>query len=263
MALPFTGAPATVLRACAAALRSGQLEPPISRMALSRVAHGSDSLATELQRLSAEGMAPSHLALLLEVAAAAAEARSEGSASADLVWTGPEASASRSRDTSVVVEELFANAQRQVVVSSFVVRQGSAIFKPLAVRMGQVPDLKVRLFLHINREWNDTREDSELLREFAHNFRDQWPWPSRARPEVFYDPRTLSIDQNQRATWHAKCVLVDDELALVTSANFTEWAHQRNVEAGVLLRNRHFAGQLLRQFEGLIQTKEVRRLPGF
>ena len=65
------------------------------------------------------------------------------------------------------------------------------------------------------------------------NFRDQWPWPSRARPEVFYDPRTLSIDQNQRATWHAKCVLVDDELALVTSANFTEWAHQRNVEAGV------------------------------
>ena len=68
---------------------------------------GSDSLATELQRLSAEGMAPSHLALLLEVAAAAAEARSEGSASADLVWTGPEASASRSRDTSVVVEELF------------------------------------------------------------------------------------------------------------------------------------------------------------
>jgi phosphatidylserine/phosphatidylglycerophosphate/cardiolipin synthase-like enzyme len=57
--------------------------------------------------------------------------------------------------------------------------------------------------------------------------------------------------------------LVDDELALVTSANFTEWAHQRNVEAGVLLRNRHFAGQLLQQFEGLIQAKQVRRLPGF
>ena len=40
-------------------------------------------------------------------------------------------------------------------------------------------------------------------------------------------------------------------------------AHQRNVEVGVLLRNRHFTGQLLQQFEGLIQTKQVRRLPGF
>src|SRR5258706_4218595 len=53
-------------------------------------------------------------------------------------------------------------------------------------RLEQVPDLRARLFLHINREWKDTRDDSELLREFAHNFREQWPWPSR--PEVFYDP---------------------------------------------------------------------------
>jgi phosphatidylserine/phosphatidylglycerophosphate/cardiolipin synthase-like enzyme len=49
----------------------------------------------------------------------------------------------------------------------------------------------------------------------------------------------------------------------LSSANFTEWAHQRNVEAGVLLRDRQFAGQLFQQFEGLIQSKQVRRLPGF
>jgi hypothetical protein len=115
------------------------------------------------------------MALLLEVASAAAEGGTDGSTSADLVWTGPEASVSHSRDTSVVVEELFANAQRQVLVSSFVVHQGSGIFRPLATRMEQVPDLRVRLFLHIAREWKDTREDSELLREFAHNFSEQWP----------------------------------------------------------------------------------------
>ena len=177
------------------------------------------------------------------------------------MWTGPEASVSHSRDTSVVVEELFSTAERQVLVSSFVVHQGSVIFKPLAARMDQVPELHVRLFLHVNREWKDTRDDSELLREFAADFGAQWPWPKR--PEVYYDPRTISADQAQRATWHAKCVLVDDDLAFVTSANFTEWAQQRNVEAGVLLRNRHFAGQLRQQFEGLIQSKQVHRLPGF
>lgn len=37
----------------------------------------------------------------------------------------------------------------------------------------------------------------------------------------------------------------------------------RNVEAGVLIKNRHFADQLRQQIEGLIQSKQVRRLPGF
>lgn len=201
------------------------------------------------------------MALLLDVAADAVEARGDEAASAELVWTGPEASTSHSRDTSVVVEELFANAQRQVLVSSFVVRQGAVIFKPLAARMDQVPNLRVRLFLDVAREWKDTRNESELLREFAADFAAQWPWSKR--PELYYDPRTVSGDKAERATWHAKCVLVDDDVAFVTSANFTEWAQQRNVEAGVLLRNRHFADQLRQQFEGLIQSKQVRRLPGF
>jgi hypothetical protein len=45
--------------------------------------------------------------------------------------------------------------------------------------------------------------------------------------------------------------------------DLTEWAHQRNVEAGVLIRNREFVRQLRQQFESLIEGKLVRRLPGF
>ena len=258
---PFTGESATTLRACAAALRSGQLTPPLSRMALARVAHGSEAFGATLLRLDFESLAPVHMALLLEVAADAADARMSGTMSADLVWTGPEGGASHSRDTSVVVEELFANAQRQVLVSSFVVKQGKVVFKRLATRMEEIPGLRVRLFLHIARKPKDTRDESELLREFASRFKQHWPWATR--PEIYYDPRTVSIGSVDTATWHAKCVVVDDELAFVTSANFTEWAQQRNVEVGVLIRNRHFAGQLLQQFDGLIQSKQVRRLPGF
>ncbi len=83
------------------------------------------------------------------------------------------------------------------------------------------------------------------------------------RPEFYYDPRGLSRDPAVRASWHAKCVVVDDEVAFVTSANFTEWAQERNVEAGALIRSRQFAVQLRSQMENLIQTKQVRRLPGF
>jgi len=80
-------------------------------------------------------------------------------------------------------------------------------------------------------------------------------------PEIYYDPRGLSTNPATRATWHAKCVVVDDELAFVTSANFTEWAHQRNVEAGVLVRSRSFNAQLRQQFDSLVRAKLVLRLP--
>ncbi|MDP1571943.1 MAG: DISARM system phospholipase D-like protein DrmC [Vicinamibacterales bacterium] len=257
----FGTASASTLRMVAGALRAGHLGVPLTRFAIERVASCPPEVVTTMVALAGEGMAPAHLALLLDEAAAAAEAAMNGQTFTELVWTGPEGTASHSRDTAVVVEELFARAERSVLVSSFVVRGGATVFKPLAARMAERPELHVRLFLHVGREWKDTRDESELLREFAAAFASQWKWPQR--PEVFYDPRTVAADPAARAAWHAKCVLVDDELAFVTSANFTEWAQQRNVEAGVLVRSRHLAGQLRGQFEGLVQTKQVRRLPGF
>lgn len=258
---PLGEASAGTLRALADALRNGQLGPAITRMALARVAQCPESLTSELCRLSAEGLAPLHMALLLEIAADAAERRLSSSVPASLVWTGPESTVSHSRDTAVVVEELFAHAERFVLVSSYVVQKGTIVFRALAERMVARPGLHVHLFLHIDRGFRDTRDESELLREFGAELSAQWPGPRR--PEVFYDPRTLSADAAVRAAWHAKCVIADEDLAFVTSANFTEWAQQRNVEAGVLIRDRHFAGQLRQQFEGLIQSRQVRRLPGF
>ena len=98
----------------------------------------SEELGSALLQLDSEGLSPAHLALLLDVAADAAEARLHGAMSSDLVWTGPEAPGSHSRDTAVVVEELFSNAQRQVLVSSLVVRRGDVGFRPLAARMAEV-----------------------------------------------------------------------------------------------------------------------------
>jgi phosphatidylserine/phosphatidylglycerophosphate/cardiolipin synthase-like enzyme len=258
---PLAAASAGTLRALADSLRNGQLGPAITRMALGRVAQCPESVITELCRLSADGLAPRHMALLLEMAADAAEHRLSGGVPVSLVWSGPESATSQSRETSVVVDELFAHAERFVLVSSYVVQKGTIVFRSLAERMVTRPELNVQLFLHIGRDWRDIRDESELLREFGAEFSAQWPGPRR--PDVFYDPRTLSADSSVRAAWHAKCVIADDDHAFITSANFTEWAQQRNVEAGVLIRDRHFAGQLRQQFAGLVQTKQVRRLPGF
>jgi hypothetical protein len=256
----FAGVSAGALRRLADAFRSGRVGGDCSAFSIAKAADSPQALIDAALRLQSEGISPAHLALLLDASAVAAEARANH-LDADLVWTGPTAGAARHRDTAVVVRELFGEALRDVLVSTFVVRQASHVFLPLAERMDQLPQLRVRLFLHVGRDWRDTTIESELLREFAEELGHEWP--SMRRPEVYYDPRGLTEVAEGRATWHAKCVVIDDDVAFVTSANFTEWAQERNVEAGVLVRSKEFVHQLRQQFDSLIEAKLVRRLPGF
>ena len=260
MSLALEGVSAATLRAIAAALQNGQLSTPLSPLAIARVAPScSETAVQQLVRLSREGMQAAHLALLVDAMAKAVEQRL--ASGVELVWTGPESSASQSRDTAIVVAELFRSATKSVLVSTFVVHQADTVFKPLAGRMAEDPGLRVQLFVHVGRGDRDTRYESEILREFASKLGGKWPGP--VRPLLYYDPRSLDTNPATRATWHAKVIVVDDETAFVTSANFTEWAQHRNVEAGVLIRNAQFARQLRQQFEGLVQSRAVLEVPGF
>jgi phosphatidylserine/phosphatidylglycerophosphate/cardiolipin synthase-like enzyme len=259
--LDLNGVSAAMLRVLASAFRSGQVATPVSMFALAKVASCPSGLAADLQRLSAEGMRTAHLALVLDVAAIAVEARLERESAAELVWSGPETPYARSRDTRVVLDELFSAARRSVLVSTYVVQHVERVFAVLGARLDTVPELFARIFLNIERKAGDTRLEAALFHECACSWSEKWP--GARRPEIYYDPRGVSIDADIRASWHAKCVVVDDEVAFVTSANFTEWAQQRNIEAGVLLRSTQFAKQLRHQFDGLIQAKLVRRLAGF
>jgi phosphatidylserine/phosphatidylglycerophosphate/cardiolipin synthase-like enzyme len=259
--LALDGVSAGTLRRVAHALRTGRVPMPVSAFALAAIAPDARQLAVDVVRLSGEGITAAHLAALLELAAALVEERMAREAAAELVWSGPEAVRAHSRDTLAVLDELFASAQRSVIVSTFVVHQVGRVFGTLAARLDAVPDLHARLFLHVERRIGDTRAEDALLHEQASRLADGWP--GRRRPEAYYDPRGLSTDAEVRASWHAKCVLVDDEVALVTSANFTEWAQQRNVEAGALVRSRYFTQQLRAQLDGLVDAKQLRRLMGF
>jgi len=99
-----------------------------------------------------------------------------------------------------------------------------------------------------------------LLTLFARAFLEN-DWPGRRTPEVFYDPRGLSTESRPKAALHAKCVVADEEEALITSANFTEAAQERNIEVGVLLRIPSFAVSLREQFDTLLNRGQLRRVP--
>ncbi len=171
----------------------------------------------------------------------------------ELVWTGPEARVSAARDTAVVVRELFARAQKRVVIGGFVFWGADAMFAPLH-RVMQSRGVEVDLFLHLAEQPGVAPGEAARLGIEAF-FAESWPF-GPPHPYVYYDPRTLS---GAGVSLHAKCIVVDERWSLVTSANFTERAHSRNIEAGVLIDDPGFATALAGQWRGLVDEGLVVR----
>jgi len=246
----------------AGALRSGRIAPPFSPLVLRRYLPESMAtlVASELQQRVSEGMESRHLADCLEMLYQDRRQRPVAEDLIDLVWTGPEAPGIVNRDTSVVVREMFRSAKESVLVAGYAVYQGHVVFKELGERMEQIPELPVKLYLDIQRPHHDQSSPAELVRVFAERFVRQ-EWPGRQLPKLYYDPRSLEADQTKRTSLHAKCVVVDNEEAFVSSANFTEAAQTRNIEVGVLLRSSSFARKLTNHFESLAVLSILKPIP--
>ena len=245
------------------ALAASRLKPPYSALWIAGCVPESvaGAIGIELARMDSAGMGPGQIADCLQLLAAEREANQQTLDRLQLVWTGPDVPGSVSRDTGVVMKELFTSARRSVLLSTFTVRRGSEVFAPLAEAVDRNPGLQVRLAVNVGRDGDFSKPEHLLLTRFADGFwQNHWPWPKR--PCVYYDPRALSTDPAITASLHAKCIVIDDEIAFVTSANFTEWAQERNLEAGVLIRDEGFARSLRNQFESLIAASRLRLLPG-
>ncbi|MEI6231878.1 MAG: DISARM system phospholipase D-like protein DrmC [Planctomycetota bacterium] len=242
------------LRAVAQGLRSGRLCPPFSSLAMQSYCSAPvcADLVSFLKKLAGEGMKPEHMALIFDAAI-----QTRGPAGTDtnveLVWTGHNAKGASDRDTGVVVRELFTTAQRDVLIACFAVYQGEALFQILAERMDNNPNLRVRMFLNIARGWNDTSDSSQIVCRYAADFKTKH-WSGKRLPEIYYDPRALSVDTKQRANLHAKSIVIDGHTSFVSSANFTEAAQLRNIELGVVIRSEPIAGKISGYFEAMLSA---------
>jgi len=249
------------LIALAAAIRSGRLTAPFTPVSVRRycAAVQARAAAARLQQLHDEGMQSQHLALLAEMIVRTRHRQPQETDLVDLVWTGPEVPGAAIRDTGVVVRELFGAAEKEVLVAGFAVYQGREVFKRLMERMSELPSLRVRFFLDVHREAEDTSLAEEVLRRFAQRFQTH-EWPGGRLPEVYYDPRSLDLEAAKRSSLHAKCIVVDRRAAFVTSANFTEAAQTRNIEVGALIRCERFAARLAEHFETLVDAGQLKSL---
>lgn len=263
---PFLKLSRPALIGLAAALDTGRLRAPYSIPTVeSFVPKGfCREIVDELNRLSTAGASAFHIAYTLNLLAAERIATQQVRDRVELVWTGQEVAGSESRDTAVVVRELFNTAKRSVLISSFVIDRGEKarnLFEGLAKRMDADSGLRVRMFLNIQRPHRNEELETTLLQRFAETFRKEI-WTGNRLPEVFYDPRALALGTEVKACLHAKCVVVDEERVFITSANFTEAAHERNIEAGVLLADPVAARAVRLQFENLVTQLVLRQVPG-
>ena len=249
------------LAALKEALRTGRLLAPFLPMLIERIVPRavSGDVSTALQRMAASGANREGLVAAIELLAAARAQQPSIDEVIELVTTGPEAGAVTNRDTQVVVQELFRNAERSVLVAGYELYQAEPVFRTLADRMAVEPIPTVRMFLNVKRPFGDTSTDGELIAAFAYRFRtEHWP-ADRALPEIYFDPRSLAVDAKRKAVLHAKCIVVDGRTAFVSSANFTEAAQERNIEVGVLVRSQIIAERLITFFAALISTGAARR----
>ena len=250
--------PAHLRRRLADAFESDLLPETPSQVALESLlgtAEGAQQLASDLEALAGVGIRGKAVAVWIRTV----EQASDSTPAVDLVWSGPEVPGLHARDTRRVYEELVRGAQHSIWISTYAYFDGPRAFADLAQRLEAVAELHVALLLNIQRSKGDTNKPEQLVRRFSDRF---WgtDWPGTSRPAVYYDPRSLD-PEGPTGVLHAKALVVDDEAVVITSANLTEAAFDRNIELGLLTRDRRLAASITTHFQTLIDTKLLSPLP--
>lgn len=178
----------------------------------------------------------------------------------DLVVSGPDLPGIPTADTHAAVQSMFQEAETEVVLAGYAFHNGRLLFERLAEHVKKKPHLRLIFHVDVPRRQGDSSLAEAIVRRHADEFRERhWPWSPY--PEVYYDPRALETNAKTRASMHAKVLAIDRRKILLTSANFTEAAQQRNIEMGLLCNAPYLVEQVCSYFEGLRNTGRLVRLP--
>lgn len=166
-----------------------------------------------LSRLTGEDC---YLAGLLTGAARAVE-RAGQHQTIDVVWTGPESGITTGRLTAATVTELIHEARREILLVSYATRTEPAIHAALTAAASRGVEITL----------------------LAENPADNPAYTARGIPFPGLAATRLRWPVSKRspgAALHAKIIVVDDRIALITSANLTSRAMETNLECGILIR---------------------------
>lgn len=251
----------TDLRKLAAAFRSQRLRIPVSVAGLSAYSFtNATQLVADFAFLHSNCYSEAQTALLID---AIVESRSNAKSMdelIELVASGPDLPGIMNRDTSVVVQQLFREAQQNVLIVGYSVYQGTQVFATLAEEMSKKPELNVIMCLNVGRDGQDSTTEYEIRHRYMTQFKKkQWP-EGFPLPKLYFDPRAIDPVPSKRASLHAKCIVTDNRYAFVSSANFTERGQKRNIEIGVRVDSPHIAAGISNYILNLIDEQVLQKL---
>lgn len=221
-----------------AALRAGEGPTPSSKQQALAVSAGPEfaALVGRLFRQWGDEREVSAPGLALAIEAAGDACDRDRDRSIRPVWTGPDAGPVRL--TASVMAQVIDAAKRQLLVISFAAYKIPQVLAGLeaAAKRGVIVDIVL-----------ETAEDSggalsfDQLPAFARLAGVRvWHWPADQRPKA-------------GGSLHAKAIVADDEVALVTSANLTGHALTHNIELGLLAHDRAAASGIAAHVAGLMR----------
>lgn len=271
-ALGLSEASTDDLMQLAAAVASGDISTPLSPSGLGYAGLG------HLAPFMVPFFGLQQGAFLGVIRAVLAERRKAAGHRLDLVWSGSDSGPSYARYTKIVVPEMIAGSNRRVTVAGYSFDEGASVFSELHRAMHE-RNVEIRMFVDIEQlskrlEQSLKKDQSRRSRleplkqaraagpaafasEVLSLFRElHWPFEGK-QPDLYYDPRTA--DHRVFASLHAKCLIVDEEHVLITSANFTGRGQDRNIEVGVVIHDKGYAAALERQWNNLVESDDVVR----
>jgi len=183
---------------------------------------------------------PKEVSAALMVAALSKE--TQDTEAVELVWTGPNSSLVPSRDTRQVIGQVIESAKKSLFIVSYVLYRVDGVLDSLAAAISRGIEVSVLLESPESSGGNVSQDGLTELK--------------RAVPQAKLYVWKPS-DREVRASVHAKCVVADDTLAFITSANLTSAALDRNMELGVLFRGGPTPKTLQAHLNALVSTRIV------
>ena len=112
--------------------------------------------------------------------------------------SGPEVSGTPVVDTKTTVSSLFEEAEEEVMISSYVFREGAEFFHRLAEKSDNIPGFRVIFLLDLSHRKKSLIDSAPLISgPFAAEFLRKH-WPGQRAPELWHDPRGFAADRRNR-----------------------------------------------------------------
>jgi phosphatidylserine/phosphatidylglycerophosphate/cardiolipin synthase-like enzyme len=172
-----------------------------------------------------------------------------GKSSTELVWSGPSTGLVPVRHTEQVLTGLIDEARERIFIVSFVAYKVKSVFE--ALKRAHARGVEIRVLLERSADQGGSVDTDSIA-----TMRTAIP----NAEFLILAERWTGTEGTLSPKVHAKCAVADNRVALITSANLTQAAMERNMELGVLIRGGTIPETLATHLNALATVGELRIL---